>query len=199
MHMFARSSCVRHTPWPLRRRELAITASSRPRARWDAWSAATNWSKRTPERRCLTLRPGMSGSTAVRPPRSNRRLRTGSGSAGSFRAGSPTRRERAIRDQPPATPGSLGLREQAEQPLAVRTILKIGRSAACQSRLLDPQVKELEVPSVVDLGLQPVAGRRHVALKRIDVPYDAHDRDFKADVSIGTARARHLPELQHHR
>ena len=52
-----------------------------------------------------------------------------------------------------------GLREQAEKPLALRTILKIGRSAACQSRLLDPQVEELEVPSVVDLGLQSVAGR----------------------------------------
>ena len=32
---------------------------------------------------------------------------------------------------------------------------------------------------MVGLGRQPVAGRRHVALKRIDVPYDAHERDFK--------------------
>ena len=50
------------------------------------------------------------------------------------------------------------------------------------------------------VGADPeVADSRHVALRRIDVPYDAHERDFKADGSIGTARARHLPELQHHR
>ena len=50
------------------------------------------------------------------------------------------------------------------------------------------------------VGADPdVADSRHVALRRIDVPYDAPERDFKADGSIGTARARHLPELQHHR